>query len=405
VGNIVRKKRKISIQEKHLVLLIEKEKCTMADIDILLQGLREDNDHETAINTLLSLPDMDRFVLSVAFLRKSGVDDISEKLDRVSSKVDFFVGIRNGITSVQGILSLLKIGIKPYVVDTASNSKIFHPKIYAGYSTNYAHVILGSANLTSGGLNRNIEASSIVKLNRTCENDEKFVRGLIDTIMATPEKYPDHVFRISSAKEAGRLLKESRLEDERISRLPISNSTSINKKRDKLTPMSTYTKKRQKPHVGIPKKKMTSQPNKAILVWESNPLTERSLNIPSGTNTNITGDTNLGKGLMKDIDFQHYFRDIVFSELKWEVDQNSRNKYLERAHIATELIIKNYSYGNFTLEVTHDPRTDTESYLQRNVMTKIKWGKARPLIAKEDLLNRTLKLYKKDGHNFVIVID
>ena len=370
-----------------------------------MQGLRENDDHQTAVNTLLSLPDMDDFVLSLAFVRKSGVNAISEKLNKISSKVVFFVGIRNGVTSVQGILSLLKAGIKPFVVDTASNSKIFHPKIYAGYNANLAHVILGSANLTFGGLNRNIEASSIVKLDRTDENDEKFLTDLIDTTMNMPKAYPDHVFQISTEKEAEKLLKEFRLEDEKVSRLPVTNSVAKNTDRDKLPPMPTHVKRKKKPHAGIPRTKMQVQPNKATLVWESKPLTERSLNIPSGTNTNITGDTNLGKGLMEDIDFQSYFRDIVFSELTWSTDLFSRSNYLERAHIVAEIVIKHYSYGTFSLEVTHDPRTNTESYRQHNVMTKIKWGDARPLISKRDLLDRTLKLYKRDGRNFVIVID
>lgn len=377
----------------------------MADINILLQGLRENNDHETAISELLSLTNMDKFLLSLAFVRSSGVNRITEKLKNVSSQVDVFIGIRNGVTSIQGILSFLKIGIMPYVVDTASNSKIFHPKIYAGYNQDIAHVILGSANLTIGGLNQNIEASSIALLDRTKIKDEDFIKGIIDTILKMPIEYPEHVFQICSAREAVNLLKQSRLEDERISRLPITNEVSKKKERDKLRPIKTHVKKDIHTHKGVRRKKVKKQNYKATLVWESKPLTERSLNIPLGKTTHITGDTNLGKGLMDDIDFQRYFRDIVFSNLSWYTDTDSRNIYLERAQLTAEIIIKNYSYGTFELEVTHDPRTNTKSYLQKNAMTKIKWGKARELIAERDLLNRTLKLYKKDDNNFVVIID
>jgi hypothetical protein len=78
---------------------------------------------------------------------------------------------------------------------------------------------------------------------------------------------------------------------------------------------------------------------------------------------------------------------------------------LERATINVEIVIKNLSYGEYELEVTHDPRTNTRSYEQRNVMTKIKWGEARALIAKRDLLDRTMRLFKKNATNFMIVID
>ena len=378
----------------------------MANVGILLQGLREDDDHQTAVNALLSLPDMDSFVLSLAFVRRSGVNAICDELNKIAHKATFFVGIRNGVTSVQGILSLLDVGIKPFVVDTASNSKIFHPKIYAGYNANLAHVILGSANLTFGGLNRNIEASSIVKLDRTDANDEKFITDLIETILKMPTEYPDHVFQITTAKKAVKLLKESRLEDERMPRLPVTSVTK-NTERDKLPPIRTAVKRKKKQHAGVSKKKIRAQANKATLVWESKPLTERSLNIPSPTNkkTNITGDMNLGKGLMEDIDFQNYFRDIVFFELAWSTVQTSRAKHLERAHISAEIVIKNYSYGIYDLEVTHNPKIDTATYGQSNAVTKIKWGEVRPLISKRDLLDRTLKLYKKDSDHFVIVID
>ena len=377
----------------------------MAEINILLQGLSKDDDHDTAVNKLLQLPSIDSYLLSLAFARSGGVERLSGNLRKVSDKAQVFIGIRNGITSIQSIFSLFKLGIKPYAVDTAANNKIFHPKIYAAYNDENAHIILGSANLTFGGLNRNIEASSYIKLDRKSHSDEEYLTKLVDVITDMPTAYPDHVFQITKPKQAVSLLKEGRLEDERLTRLPSTSKGKPGKERDKLTPIPTHTKTKPKPHKGIKKRKVRKINNTAVLVWESSPLTERSLNIPRGTNTNITGDTNLGLGAMVSIDFQHYFRDVVFSSLPWSIDPASRSSYLERARIDAEIIIKNISYGVFNLEVTHDPRTNTRSFEQHNVMTKIKWGDARSLIAKRDLLGRALKLYKKESTNFVIVID
>ncbi len=376
----------------------------MAEISILLQGLREDDDHETAINSLLEVEDIDNYLFSLAFVRSAGVKRILPNLTKVANKTKIFVGIRNSITSIQSIFELQKIGIHPYAVDTATTSKIFHPKIYSAYNDEIAHIIIGSANLTFGGLNQNIEASSYLKLDKNNEIDNDYVNKLVETICKMPDIYPDHVFQIKTPKQAVLLLREGRLEDERITRLPTTSNAS--KERDNLSPIKTITKKRTpKPHKKTKGVKVTNSDNYGILVWESKPLTERSLNIPRGNNTNITGDANLGKGLMEDINFQHYFRDVVFEDLKWLQDIGSRSPHLERTHIKAELIIKNNSYGVFELEVTHDPRTDTRSYEQKNVMTKIKWGDARHLIAKSDLLDRTLKLYKRQSDRFSIVIN
>ena len=268
-----------------------------------------------------------------------------------------------------------------------------------------AHVILGSANLTYSGLNQNIEASSYIKLDREQQADEEYLQKLISTIKELPSTYPDHVFQIKTVRQAVELLKEGRLEDERLTRLPTTNKTQDNRERDTLKPIPTHGKETRPPRKGVKKRSSKKTSNTAMLVWESKPLTERSLNIPQGTTTNITGDMNLGQGLVENLDFQHYFRNEVFSELAWNTDPNSGYPHLERSSINAELIIKNISYGVYILEVTHDPRTDTKSYVQRNVMTKIKWGDARTLVAKRDLLDRTLSLYKRGAMDFVIVID
>ena len=377
----------------------------MAEIDLLLQGLNKDDDHETAVNNLLSIPEVENYLFSLAFARRNGVERIKNNLEKVSGKTRVFIGIRNGVTSVQSIFLFFKIGIAPYVVDTASNSKIFHPKIYAAYGNTKAHIILGSANLTYSGLNQNIEASSYIKLDRGQQADEEYLQKLINTLKDLPSTYPEHIFQVKTARQAVELLKEGRLEDERLTRLPTTNKTQGNRERDKLRPIPTHGKGARPLGKEAKKHSFGKTLNTAILVWESKPLTERSLNIPQGANTNITGDVNLGQGLMEDIDFQHYFRDVVFSELAWDIDPNSISPHLERATINAELIIKNILYGVYVLEVAHDPRTDTKSYEQRNVMTRIKWGDARTLIAKRDLLDRILSLYKKGPTDFTIVID
>jgi len=379
----------------------------VAEIDLLLQGLNKDDDHETAVKKLLAIHGMENYLFSLAFARSNGVERIKVNLGKVSGKARVFIGIRNGVTSVQSLSSFLRIGIVPYVVDTASNSKIFHQKIYAAYSNTNAYVIIGSANLTNGGLNQNIEASSYIRLDREQQADEKYFQKLINTIQDLPVTYPDHVFQVKTARRAVELLKEGRLEDDRLTRLPSTNKKHGNRERDNLIPIPTHGRKIRSPRKGVKKRLVKKTVNTtALLVWESKPLTERSLNIPQETNTHITGDVNLGKGLMEeDIDFQRYFRDVVFSELTWHSNPSSRSPHLECSTINAELIIKNISYGVYDLEVNHDPRRNTRSYKQRNVTTKIKWGKAMPVIRKRDLLGRTLKLYKKNSTDFAIVID
>ena len=331
---------------------------------------------------------------------------IKENLKNVADKTQILVGIRNGITSVQSILSLIEIGIFPFAVDTATSRKIFHPKIFAAYNDDIAHVILGSANLTLGGLNQNIEASSLMKLDRNLRSDENFFKKLSTKLTALPIQKPNHVFQIKTVKKAVALLREGRLEDERLTRLPQTNIARKKKGRDNLKPIKIFEKDISVPKKAVGKRKVKASGNWGVLVWKSKPLTESNLNIISRSpGTHVTGRIGLGKGLMDDIHCQSDFREIVFSDLNWSTNPNSIYDYIERAEISAELIVKNISYGSYTFEVTHNPQEDTPTREQNNIMTYMKWGEAKSVIAKPDLLGRTMKLYKKDSKNFVIVID
>ncbi|MCY3973716.1 MAG: phospholipase D family protein [Candidatus Dadabacteria bacterium] len=377
----------------------------MAEVDILFQGLNRNDNHELAVNNLLTKPDIDNYLFSIAFVRRNGVERIQDNLRVVAKRAKFFIGIRNGITSVQSMFSLLKLGISPYAVDTASSKKIFHPKIYMAYNKTRAYVLMGSSNLTFGGLNQNIEASSYIILHRNQHRDENYFQKIVTSITNMPQHYPDHVFKITSKRQAVSLLREGRIEDERLVRLPTVNQIQKGENKDDVKPIPTYSISNIDTKKAIKMYRGPTPTNVGVLVWESKPLTQRSLNIPKGSTTNITGDTNLGQGLMRNIDFQTYFRRIVFSQLNWSTNPTSTSPYLERAIIDAEIVINNLSYGKYKLEITHDPRTNTASYRQKNSMTKIKWGKAKPLIAKESLLRCTLRLFQRSTTEFVIAID
>ncbi len=379
----------------------------MAEIEIILQGLRENDDHEKAVNKLLEIDGIEHYLFGLAFARKNGVKRISRNLKKVSDKVEIFVGIRNGITSVQSIFELQKSGISPYVIDTAANKILFHPKIYAAYTDKLAHVVLGSANLTSGGLNQNIEASSYLMLNREKKKDNAFINDLIQTFSNMPALYPEHVFQVSSPRQAVLLLQEGRLEDERLISFPSSISSNANRPRDTLVPIPVFAKRSPVSYKKAKKIKSRVPGNdrKGVLAWESRGLTKRDLNIPDGSNTHATGSMYFKKGKMADIDQRSYFRQIVFSNAGWEQDPTESRKHLERAFVKFEIVVKNVSYGVFTLKLTHNTRTTTQTYQQGNAMTQVHWGEAKSLIAKEDLLGRLLSLYKISGGNYFIVID
>ena len=368
--------------------------------NVLFQALEPRNDHLSLLTRLLHNDSLNRVLMSVAFVRGSGLDLIEDDLKRVRSITTLYAGIRNGVTSYQAIDRLVRMGLPVYVVDTSSPSVIFHPKLFVMLSPENCDLIAGSANLTAGGLNDNIEVSLHVSLDRRVQAEEQLVNGVVSVIESLPTRFPNHVFRVSSLREVYQLLRQGRLVDERRVMRSVAGATR-EERTDGLEAMPLQRRRiprRAGPVVSRRQARApTARPSRSaaselVLFWESKILKERDLNVPSGTNTNPTGSMLLKKGTFDDIDHRHYFRDVVFSRLTWTRDIAPRRTHIERAQADFELRIKGISYGIYTLQLSHNTLTNTRTYEQHNAMTQIHWGEARSLIASRDLLGRTLRL-------------
>jgi HKD family nuclease len=395
----------------------------MAELDFILQAVTTSN-HAEAIRALLGIPKPTQVLVSVGFVRESGLDAVEAAIKPLAAQVKFFVGIRNDITSIQAIKRLLAMKIELYAVDTGSRTTIFHPKLYFAASAKQAAVIVGSANLTFGGLHNNIEVSTLMKLDLTNAPDKKFADLATNAFSEMLKKHPQHVFLIKDEKHADELFDSGRLADENVIPAPCPSSGVKKGERDDLPPMKLNRVSRPRVKISIPKPRVPSKrpvpatastrptqpvfsalPVTKYLVWKSKALKERDLNIPTGAGTNPTGSMGLKKGALENIDHRHYFREEVFADLVWIPDAPPSKK--ERAQANVELVIKNLNYGVFTLKLSHKTDTESVTYKQRNFMTQIHWGDAKEHVAKRDLLGRILYLYRKDTTppEFMIEID
>lgn len=384
----------------------------MAQKKFILQGLTEDT-HQTALEHLFACPQIERVIISIAFVNSSGVELVAAQLEPVASCVEVYAGVRNEITTRQGLDRLLELGCSLYVVDTGAQHVIFHPKIYYARGQHEARTIVGSANLTLSGLNNNIEASMVLDLNFNDANDSKIASDIESNFTNLAEAYPKHIVRVTKTSELiafqdeGRLVDESRSSPPRIisrtntpDRLP-RMKLKVSHLVSKVT--RTNPSGLELPNVEIYKPTPTEQDLE--LVWKSKSLTERDLNIPSGTNTNPTGSVNLDKGLLEDgIDHRHYFREEVFFSLPW---MQTGKATVEETYAKFRLVVKSVDYGEFELRIAHTTGTESPTYKQKNAMTRLSWGPARDHVARSDLIGRTLSLYRNatDQTRFVIEID
>lgn len=392
----------------------------MAIKGFLLQGFTAQT-HLAAVKRVLACPDLDKAILSIAFVNKAGVDLLATELAGLGSKVDVYAGIRNDITSRQGLRALLDHGANVHYVDTGARHVIFHPKIYFASSPSAARMIVGSANLTPGGLNNNIEASVTLDLDLKNGDDSSISASITKEFAKLTTDYPSHVVRVTNASDLDTLHADGRLVDEASSFPPRTVTSGSGTKTDGLTRIklmvSPLTRSVKRSDLPTPPKMKPAASTKTPpasstaptgapleLVWESKPLAERDLNVPTGTTTNKTGSINLDKGLLdSSIDHRHYFRDEVFPALSW----SSRSATVDEASARFGLIVKGVAYGEFELSIRHTTSTTSKAYKQRNAMTRLSWGEMKPYVARPDLIGRTMSLYRNvtDPSRFVIEID
>lgn len=393
----------------------------MARARFLLQAVTN-QDHFSVIKENFDR-DLDKLIISVAFARSQGASLIKSALERNKGKCLVFVGVRNDITSYQALEIILEAGVEIYAVDTGSRTKIFHPKIYFSKVGDAATAIIGSANLTFGGLHNNIEASSIIDLDLNLREDRDFVSHVEDVFYDLVGDHPGHVIKIDKKEDIASLFDGGRVVDETVavkqkgSKQPRGDgdNTPLMKLFGK-SPAPVIKRKVEEEFVdevvasdGL---ETTSLPSISIpshddyyLVWQSKELKERDLNIPKGGNTNPTGSMLWKKGAMEGIDQRHYFRDEVFSDVNWIVDVAL--PHYERAVVKFNIFTKGSFRGDFDLRVSHNTDVTSKSYAQKNAMTNVSWGEAKGEIAQEDLLGRVMSLYRKDTTppEFIIEID
>ena len=373
---------------------------------------------------LFANKDMHSFMGITAFSSLSGIRGISIHIDNARKHlkhISIITGIDQKGTSKEALELLSSLNIDSFIFYQLSSS-IFHPKIYLFEGEKNSELIIGSSNLTAKGLFVNTEASLLICTDNNIDSDRKVITqlkelfsGLFD--FSDPNLKKITQILIDDLVRSKVVPTEAERKEENENSIRVVNEeyekviSKIFPKRDlpKIPKEFKGIRKPNKKSESKGKKKKTTTSSIAdptILLWKSRALTKRDLNIPTGSNTNPTGSMLLSKGETAGIDQRHYFRDTVFSTLNWDKDKRVDKSHLERAEALFEIIIDGKDCGEYYLDITHNTRTDTRSYLQNNSMTSLSWGIAKEIIAKEALIGKHANLSFREGKTdeFVLTI-
>lgn len=387
----------------------------MAQVSALFQPLHTTDSHCDALLSLLAA-DASHYHLSTAFARHQGIAPLASSISSRRDKTRVFVGVRNGSTTAQGLISLLRTGASVYGVDTGFAGAIFHPKFYAAVFAQSAQVIIGSANLTFAGTNNNIEASALLTLDLGNDGDKDFLDKLVSGLDSLESNFPLNCYRIRSVRQIVSLMNEGVLEDERVAREetgPQPGRKAASKA--SIVPRIGLGFKSPPRRSGSPK---TRNPLAAVtatvgapvaspiglLVWEKPNLPQGDLQLL--TQGHVSGVLRLTQARFqvagRTIDQTTYFRQTIFGSQTWTPDSADPGK--ETANAEFDLIIGSVFVGTFDLKLSHKPAWEAG---QGNYTTGLHWGDAGPYIRRQELVGRTLRLYRPSaaGMPFAIEID
>lgn len=160
------------------------------------------------LKSCLESSKFNKLIVLVAFVKNSGVLRLKKSFEafrKSGAEIEAYVGIDLDGTSYEALISLFKIANKLTVVHLESG-QTFHPKIYSFSSEDECVLIVGSNNLTSGGLWTNIETSVIFTEDGSTEASE--VQKDLASFIEQLENTSDICLEIKDEQDIDALLNE-----------------------------------------------------------------------------------------------------------------------------------------------------------------------------------------------------
>ncbi len=183
---------------------------------------------------LLDSRDYETLDIIVAFAKNSGVLRIKDSLEKFRARggiVNVYVGIDLGVTSYEALTALLLYTNSLYVVHS-ENGQTFHTKIYQFSGKEKGLIVVGSNNLTGGGLWTNFESSALIPIYITSTADSEILKAK-DEYIARLASLKDSFMPIRAKGDVDKLLQYGYISKE-VSQQVRSAKTAKGRNRDRL---------------------------------------------------------------------------------------------------------------------------------------------------------------------------
>jgi hypothetical protein len=360
----------------------------------------------------------DEITVVVAWARFRGLWRLRDELEAFNSRGSsrIVLGIDEGGATRPGLLLAIELFTRAHVFHD-ERPGTFHPKLYLARGPAHARLVVGSSNMTPGGLFTNVEASLDATFDLATEaehpalvNAEAFIGALLDQEAACSELTAELVDELV----AGRRYRVSGVErrsadvDEEAEDVPGERRLfgAATFAAGAVPPIDAEGRARQAElELGDEEEPGTGGAGDAPPVvratW-SKTLSRADAQQPEDpAKTNPTGVLRLAKA-GNPIDWRTWFRQELFGPANWVASEDSRRNPIETARVPFAVVIGGTSHGVVDLRVDHAPHREAD---QDNVLTILHWGGTLgPILRSTPVHGRVVTLSRLSNGKYELTI-
>lgn len=417
------------------------------DVDFLGQPWQDGSNLDDFLAEVTAQKDPYRLRIAVAWAKRSGLIRIRPHLDtwrQSGGTIAMVIGLSEGGATRQGLEEALEVADSVHLFHDVSG-RTFHPKVYLAETTEATSLLVGSNNMTAGGLYFNYEAAVAVRVPATevpSSTILKQAEGWFDRLLNDP----DCCRELTNGELAALLSNPAyRIGDEDKRRQAAKGETGAPEEIDAVTPtrdeeatpffgksQSVKKKARHEPPAvpglgageggpgtaggGAVTKSSSTKPKTtvtapqtptqspsaqapvAVMRW-SKRMKGTDAQQPPGVNTQPTYNLRLAAA-GHPINIKEYFRKDFFNTTQWQTDPADPN--IEYTVVNMEVYIYGKSQGVFPFRVDHDLRRVSG---QGNVPTVLKWGPMSDYMLKHNHVDDWALLEKYEDGTFTLKIE
>lgn len=408
------------------------------------QPYADGSDLRDFLDGVAAEPALKEVQIAVAWVKRSGVTRVRASLEAVQARggtVKIILGIDEGGGTKQGLELAMDVADEAFVFHDRSG-RTFHPKIYLASGEHIARLLVGSHNMTAGGVYFNYEAGLLHELDLTLAADKALHDELLayfdglraDTACCLP--LDQDLFDLLCAYPRFRIGDEDHLVRPATITTVGDEPEEIDTGDEPEPPESPFTSsgcpKRSdpKPHTGgggqggagggsssrgdgsggsgstaaggqspAPTGSPLSTSTPTVLARWSKRMPPSDAQRPPQVNSAVTGNLRLSKA-GHDIDHKTYFRDEFFSGARWEEVTPGSSDY-EKALVEFDVTISGNYLGPVVLRIDHQPSRVSN---QNNVATVLKWGALSALMRQDDHTNEWVVLERLSDGTFRLTV-